>query len=103
MFVNLFGELVSVAILLALGIWLFQHSNALLKLVGIVFALLALAEAMQSPSLVKLASLLAAFYVCFILMKSTKKCRKQAAKCRDCEHEAHGGGRCRNRYCRCDE
>jgi arginine exporter protein ArgO len=64
---------------------------------------LALAQALSSPALLTLVGILALLYVGFVAVKMAMKRRKQARKCRDCEHEAHGGGRCRNRYCRCDE
>ena len=103
MFDSLFGDLVSVAILLGLGFWLLQNRHVILKLVGAIFALLALAQALSSPALLTLVGILALLYVGFVAVKMAMKRRKQARKCRDCEHEAHGGGRCRNRYCRCDE
>ena len=59
MFDSLFGELVSVAILLGLGFWLLQNRHVILKLVGAIFALLALAQALSSPALLTLVGILA--------------------------------------------
>lgn len=100
MFDNLIVEAVAVFAIGGIGLALLSHKNLVMKLAGILFCLLALIQALQSPTLMAALALAGGLYVIFFVIKSMMKKRKKYKKCPDCDHDAHAG-QCRNRYCRC--
>lgn len=103
MFGMLLSESIGVIVVLGIAFLLFSQKSIMMKLVGAIFALLALSLALESPTLMAMIGIILTIYVIFVIIRMVLKRRKSAKRCRDCEHDAHAGIRCRNRYCRCDD
>lgn len=100
MFDNFLAEAVAVFAIAGIGLALLQHKHLVMKLAGVLFCLLALVQALQSPSLLAMLALVGGLYGVFLIVKAVLKARK-GKKCLRCEHADHGHGPCANTHCTC--
>lgn len=100
MFDSFLVEAVAVFAIAGIGLALFQHKNIVMKLAGALFCLLAVVQALQSPSLLAMLALVGGLYGAFLIVKAVLKARK-GKKCARCEHADHGHGPCANTHCTC--
>ena len=100
MFDGFLSEAAGVVIIAGIGLAFIQHKNLVMKLVGALFCALALVQALQSPSLLAVLTLMGGLYIAFLIVKAVLKARK-GKKCARCEHANHGYGPCANTHCTC--
>lgn len=95
------GQALPVLIIAALGLALWSSKGPVMKIVGLMFMAFAVLQALGSPALMIGLGIVAAAYVVYRLFRHRSESAKRRQLCSQCGHNAHMGGDCQWRYCRC--